>query len=61
MKSDGEDGYNKFPIRFTFNPASNSYNMTDALHESKFMEEYGKVFSDYDVDMSSGRTWFEGV
>jgi len=25
------------------------------------MEEDGKVFSDYDVDMSSGRTWFEGV
>jgi len=28
---------------------------------AKFMEEDGKVFSDYDVDMSTGRTWFEGV
>jgi len=25
------------------------------------MEEDGKVFSDYDVDLTSGRTWFEGV
>jgi len=25
------------------------------------MEEDGKVFSDYDVDLTSGRTWFQGV
>jgi len=25
------------------------------------MEEDGKIFSDYDVDMKKGRTWLEGV
>ena len=61
MKREGQDGYTKLPIKFTYNAATDSYTVTDALNDSKFMEEDGKVFSNYDVDMSSGRTWFEGV
>jgi len=61
MKRDGQDGYNKLPIKFIYDAATDSYTVLDALNNEKFMEEDGKVFSDYDVDMSSGRTWFQGV
>jgi len=61
MKRDGEDGYSKLPIKFIYDPKTDSYTVMDALNDSRFMEEDGKVFSDYDVDMSSGRTWFKGV
>jgi len=61
MKRDGEDGYSKLPIKFIYDAKTDSYTVLDALNDSKFMEEDGKVFSDYDVDMTSGRTWFEGV
>jgi len=37
------------------------FSIVYALNDSRFMEEDGKVFSDYDVDLTTGRTWFEGV
>jgi len=61
MKQEGQDGYTKLPIKFLYNSLSRSYTVTDALNDSRFMEEDGKVFSDFDVSMSSGRTWFQGV
>ena len=63
MKTDGQDGYQKIPIKFT-STGTDTYTVVDAISghtNNRFMEESGKVFADHDVDMSSGRTWFEGI
>jgi len=63
IRPDGDDGYQKAAIKFT-SSGSNTYTIVDAIsgHSSvQFMEEDGKVFSDHDVDMSSGRNWISGV
>ena len=63
MKTDGQDGYQKLPIKFT-STGTDTYTVVDGISghtNNRFMEESGKVFADHDVDMSSGRTWFEGI
>jgi len=57
-KREGQDGYNKVAIRFTYNSATDSYDVMHHEKDVKFIEESGKVFSLYDVSMSSGRTEF---
>jgi len=62
MKSDGIDGYQKLPIKFT-STGTDTYTIVDGISghtNNRFMEESGKIFSDHDVDIS-GRNWLEGI
>jgi len=63
MKQDGEDGYNKLPIRITYDATLETYNMLDALpgHDNKLISEEGKLFSEFDVEMNFDRRYLVAV